>query len=337
MEPGESIRRPSEVITSLRQKAFEKQQKHVKGAIRVGANARYCPAGHCFARTLVSERRRTQPHRLTRLPPIACHGCLEEIEEDGISGSCKTCDIDFCKDCFESGRPIEEMLKEGRDSVIVEASTSTLGEITWSPTEEYCAAGHQLGRVCSTIRRRHLQEKNGLSSPPTIECDCCSKEITNDIAGCCLECDIDFCETCFCSGQSFEDILEHRSGPEEEESRVNGKRYDGRRPTYKDTGRVSYDFYPDPTVFQWTFTGSCESKCVEYFEKDFARLGVIKLDFYYSRGTVKTTLEHPTKGEKRLFGKGIQKVSSKLYKKIVQDPRTHTDRRYRKDREQSIQ
>jgi hypothetical protein len=351
--------RPSEVITSLRAKAELARSKHhatphnsgasssrtSTGAaiIKVGADDRYCPAGHCFTCILLTQRQRflqqDQHLPISILPPIACDGCSADIHDEYIAGCCKTCDMDFCDECFESGRPIEEMLQEGLETEVdLSVSMGRDGEITMSPTHEYCAAGHQLGRVCAIQRKRHLQDRDNLSAAPTIECDCCSKEITNEqIAGCCLECDIDFCENCFKSGQSFEDVLKDRIPEVDEELRPRRRelqeeeRHNGQRPTYKGSGRVSYDDYPDPTSFQWTFTGSCEIGCVEFFEKDFARLGVVKLDFFYAKGKLRTVLDHPKKGKRRLFAKG-KKLAPKLYRKILLDPRTHTDKRYHKRR-----
>jgi hypothetical protein len=342
MEPGKSLRRPSEIITSLRKKAEEERAstKVKPGLIKVAKNARYCPAGHLFARALVQQRQcllqAKQGLPPDVLPPVVCAGCAFEISGEYIAGCCKTCDIDFCEDCYESGRSIEEILEEARGSTV--DLSESVGEITMSPTNEYCAAGHQLGRVSGIVRRRHLQEQHGLDAPPTIECDCCSKAITNEyIAGCCLECDIDFCENCFKSGQSYQDVLEDRTGPPEEEDTpdLEGQRYNSRRPTYKGTGRVNYDCYPDPTAYQWTFTGSNEKKCIEYFEKDYGRIGIIKLDFYYAIGTARTILEHPSKGEKRLFGKR-KTLRPALYRKILQEPKTHTDRYYRKKSRQVV-
>jgi hypothetical protein len=110
-----------------------------------------------------------------------------------------------------------------------------------------------------------------------------------------------------------------------------GQRYSGRRPTYKGTGRVNYDEYPDPTVFQWTFTGSSKSQAIEYFEKDFGNeLGLVKLDFFYTRGTVRTILVHPIKGERLLFWKASERISPQSYRKILKDPRSHNNRRYKK-------
>jgi hypothetical protein len=351
--------RPSEIITSLRHKA--ELAKEAKTIIKVGANARYCPAGHCFARTLLLQRQRSlqEAQELSCLPPIACDGCSEDIkfEEEYIAGCCKVCDIDFCVNCFESGRPIDEMLQEGLESEIGMSMSSLGGAgemIIMSPTKEYCGAGHQLGRVSSIMRRRHLQERDGLSAPPTIECDCCSKQITNHTL-CCLECDIDFCEDCFQSGQSFETFFEDmQEGDDDDDAdlldkqkkesrnarrrqkQLSGRqRYDGRRPTYKGTGRVSYDEFPDPTAFQWTFTGSCESTCVEFFEKDYAKRGVVKLDFYYTEGTVSTVLEHRRNGETALLGKKSE-LKPKTYRKILLHPQKCTDERYKKNRRKLV-
>lgn len=368
---GKSIRRPSEVITSLREKA-EKQ----KGLIKVDKNARFCPAGHCLVNNVllheqqynIQEQRQHQQHQRSDegsiMPIIYCNGCTLEIVGEYISGCCKICNINFCDDCFYSGKSIEEMMEESRGiltDMISSGGEVSVDEITMGPTNEYCAAGHHLGRVSSILRSRYIQEQHGLDAPPAIECDCCSKIITNEhIAGCCFECDIDFCEDCFKSGQSYQDILEEdRTGPPEDSyydddneyegslqhsrgSSSRGKkqqeqtqRYNHHRPTYKGTGRVNYDNYPDPTAYQWTFTGSDEISGVEYFEKDYGRIGIIKLDFYYAIGTARTILEHPVKGEKRLLGKQ-KSMRPNMYRKLLLDPKTHTDRFYRKKSKQVI-
>jgi hypothetical protein len=105
-----------------------------------------------------------------------------------------------------------------------------------------------------------------------------------------------------------------------------GERYNGRRPVYGGL-RVDRTDYPDPTFFGWTFTGSCEGGRAEFFEKDFAQHGVVKLDFYYTTGTVKTVLDHPRQGVTQLFGKGAD-LSPELYGMILENPRVHTDVRY---------
>jgi hypothetical protein len=98
------------------------------------------------------------------------------------------------------------------------------------------------------------------------------------------------------------------------------QRYNGQRPTDLSC-RVDITDYPDPTTFGWTFTGSAESSAVEFFEKDS-----VKLDWYYTTGTVKTSLDHPTQGKKtQLFG---AKVDAATFRQILQNPRHHTGQRY---------
>ena len=72
-------------------------------------------------------------------------------------------------------------------------------------------------------------------------------------------------------------------------------RYNGDRPSYT-SQRVDMTLYPDPTEFNWTFTGSNELSRVEFFERrerpqDGA--GLLKLDFFYTTGMLKTSLDYP--------------------------------------------
>ena len=97
-----------------------------------------------------------------------------------------------------------------------------------------------------------------------------------------------------------------------------GHRYNGIRPM-DTTARVSWDQYPDPTDFGWKFTGS--HNAVEFFEKDG-----MKLDWYFTTATIKTSMDHPTKGKTQLFG---SKVTPEVYAQVLLDPRSHTNVRYR--------
>ncbi len=187
------------------------------------------------------------------------------------------------------------------------------------------------------------------SVPIEIECDCCSRIINEEdyIAGCCLECDIDVCGNCFKNGQSYIDVVlkesrqndmcDERHQQIKEENHLHRERHNGRRPTYIGTGRVNYDHYPDPTAFQWSFTGSSSDDPnalgpVEYFEKDFGKaVGVIRLDFYYTIGTIQTTIVDPIRGTIReLFTKSQRKMSVQSYRKILKDPRSYNNERYKK-------
>jgi hypothetical protein len=263
------------------------------------------------------------------IPPITCNGCARDIHDDHIEGCCRACDLDFCAACYHSDVPIEELIHQGMTNLEIEVdptvSGSMISEMTMSMTSKRCAVGHSLCRVLTMRRKRYLQDRDGLEFSPVIECNCCSRVIrTEYIAGCCVDCDLDFCEECFHSGQSFEDVLQDAELIDADEpGPAFGERYNAQRPTYKRTGRVSYDDYPDPTVFQWEFTGSDESEGVEFFQKDYGtKLGVVKLDFFYAKGKIRTILDHKKKGLRPLFVKN-DKISSKLYRKILQDPRRY--------------
>lgn len=102
-------------------------------------------------------------------------------------------------------------------------------------------------------------------------------------------------------------------------------RYNGIRPNY-DGQRISQELYPDATTFGWTFTGSVEESRVEFYEKRL-NMGIVKLDFYYTTGTIKTVLQHPTSGRNQLFR---AQVSPEQYTAILMNPRAHTGQGYRR-------
>jgi hypothetical protein len=272
----------------------------------------------------------------------------------------------------QSGKSMEELLNHAREIMatnmtrmnapppIISSSSSTTSSSSssasslaavsvedgslWSfnSTQEFCAAGHELVAIPTVVRQRYLQKRDKLDVLPVIECDCCSKEIRDVmIAGCDMTCDVDICKDCFKNGQSYEDVLEDRrpdcsscyQQPNKQRNHSKSRqRYNGRRPTYRGTGRVSYDEYPDPTAFQWKFTGSSKSRPVEYFEKDFGpQVGVVLLDMYYTTGTVQTTLLHPTRGDERVLfsNDNNSRISTHSYRKILKEPCSHNNRRYK--------
>jgi hypothetical protein len=100
---------------------------------------------------------------------------------------------------------------------------------------------------------------------------------------------------------------------------VQQQRYNGLRPTDL-SRRVDIQLYPDPTVYGWTFTGS--SGVTEFFEKQD-----IKLDWYYTTATVKTSLDHPVQGKTQLFA---SRVNPEVYRAILENPRIHTGKRYQR-------
>jgi hypothetical protein len=116
-------------------------------------------------------------------------------------------------------------------------------------------------------------------------------------------------------------------------------RYNDQRPSPEWMAkRVSLEDYPDPVAFGWTFTGSWES--VEFFERMVVsshpsdqenntnnKSKLIKLDWYFTTATVKTSLDHPVQGKTQLFAK---ECSPKLYTQVLTNPRTHTGKRYQR-------
>jgi len=108
------------------------------------------------------------------------------------------------------------------------------------------------------------------------------------------------------------------------QTRNTTKRYNGIKPSY--TKRVCNVTYPCPTKFGWTFTGSVELSHVEFYEKQFG-FTTVRMDFYYTTATVKTTLIHPTTGLNQLFR---NTVNGDEWLCILKDPRCHTGRGYRR-------
>jgi hypothetical protein len=140
--------------------------------------------------------------------------------------------------------------------------------------------------------------------------------------------------------QSTSDEIKHRLEshlqPQQQQQRPAARsfRYNGLRPTNLQD-HVSTEDYPDPTELGWTFTGSNEASRVEFFERLFddadgnagaVAAGAVKLDWYYTTGTVKTSMDHPSRGRTQLFG---SRVTPELYQQILANPRQYTNVRYR--------
>ena len=110
------------------------------------------------------------------------------------------------------------------------------------------------------------------------------------------------------------------------------QRYNGVRPDYQGK-RISIADYPDPTTFGWIFTGSVQDSSVEFFEKKMNDGGLVKLDFYYTTGTIKTVLDHPTSGRNQLFR---AKVTPEQFRAVMENPRVHTDQGYRRSEDRPV-
>eukprot|EP00986_Skeletonema_menzelii_P003077 scaffold902_cov146-Skeletonema_menzelii.AAC.2 len=106
---------------------------------------------------------------------------------------------------------------------------------------------------------------------------------------------------------------------------VSTPRYNHIRPDYEGQ-RVNEHLYPDATAYGWRFTGSQQASRVEFFEKTM-NIGLVKLDFYYTTATVKTTLYHPSTGANQLFRGGLK---PEQYIEVLNNPRAHTNQGYRR-------
>lgn len=220
--------------------------------------------------------------------------------------------------------------------------------------------GYRSTGVVTTSRRYHsnlrcpdghklYQYSDGDLGISNVTCDMCHRRIPieDSFIGC-RDCNIDICRRCenITSQQDINRLtldpmprtepvqaccmvaiaMTHHSEQDRLMAAARGERYNGRRPNYRGL-RVLSSHYPDASQFGWRFTGSCESGRAEFFEKSFEQHGIVKLDFYYTTGTVKTVLDHPTQGVTQLFAKG-NSLSPDMYRAILENPRHHTGNRY---------
>jgi len=124
-----------------------------------------------------------------------------------------------------------------------------------------------------------------------------------------------------------DDRIPASSNPHENDvSTEQTQRYNGVRPVDL-SRRLPLRDYPDPATLGWTFTGSAPGSSVEFFECRLDSSNLVKLDWYYTTGTVKTSLEHPVQGRTQLFLSG-EHISPSVYRKILSNPREHTGQRY---------
>jgi hypothetical protein len=101
------------------------------------------------------------------------------------------------------------------------------------------------------------------------------------------------------------------------------QRYNATRPNNL-SRRVSLRDYPDPSFYGWNFTGSWNNY-VEFFEIQQLDDVLIKLDWYFTTATVKTSMHHPIQGKTQMFG---SVVTPEVFCQILAEPRAHTNVRY---------
>ncbi|WIA29386.1 hypothetical protein OEZ86_011890 [Tetradesmus obliquus] len=76
----------------------------------------------------------------------------------------------------------------------------------------------------------------------------------------------------------------------------------------------------DPAQHGWNYQGSNEASRVAFYEKDG-----VKMDYYYTTGTVKTSMDHPSQGKTQMFRRGLDEAQ---FESVCNNPRAHTGQGY---------
>ncbi|KAF6262494.1 hypothetical protein COO60DRAFT_1293389 [Scenedesmus sp. NREL 46B-D3] len=76
----------------------------------------------------------------------------------------------------------------------------------------------------------------------------------------------------------------------------------------------------NPAQYGWTYQGSNQASKVEFYEKDG-----VKMDYYYTTGTMKTSMDHPNQGKTQMFRRHLDDMQ---FQSVCQNPRTHTGQGY---------
>lgn len=77
-----------------------------------------------------------------------------------------------------------------------------------------------------------------------------------------------------------------------------------------------------PESHGWTKTGSNDQSRVEYYQRDNVRM-----DYYPTTGTVKTSMDHPSQGKTQMFRRDL---SDSSFEKVLDNPRSHTGQGYQR-------
>ncbi|KAG2498381.1 hypothetical protein HYH03_003640 [Edaphochlamys debaryana] len=77
----------------------------------------------------------------------------------------------------------------------------------------------------------------------------------------------------------------------------------------------------DPSQAGWNYTGHNSNSRVAFYENDAG----VKADYYYTTGTIKTSMDHPRQGPTQLFRRDL---SDSQYNAVLNNPRTHTGQGY---------
>ncbi|KAL3148850.1 hypothetical protein ABBQ32_001726 [Trebouxia sp. C0010 RCD-2024] len=93
-------------------------------------------------------------------------------------------------------------------------------------------------------------------------------------------------------------------------------RYNGEQPYGYYGGHGGYN----PANDGWTHTGSNSQSKADFYQRDN-----VKMDYYPSTGTVKTSMDLPSQGPTQMFRKGLDSAS---FGNVCNKPRSHTGQGY---------
>jgi hypothetical protein len=74
----------------------------------------------------------------------------------------------------------------------------------------------------------------------------------------------------------------------------------------------------------WQQTGANNGAKVEFYER-----GDVKMDYYPTTGTVKTSMAHPKQGNTQMFRRGLDHEE---FSNVAYNPRSHTGKGYQTKR-----
>lgn len=78
----------------------------------------------------------------------------------------------------------------------------------------------------------------------------------------------------------------------------------------------------DPRDYGWEYQGGNAQSRVEYYSRDN-----VKMDYYPTTGTVKTSMDHPSQGKTQMFRRDL---SDGEFSKVLDNPRSHTGKGYQR-------
>eukprot|EP00027_Filamoeba_sp_ATCC50430_P013315 CAMPEP_0168565190 /NCGR_PEP_ID=MMETSP0413-20121227/13685_1 /TAXON_ID=136452 /ORGANISM="Filamoeba nolandi, Strain NC-AS-23-1" /LENGTH=86 /DNA_ID=CAMNT_0008596989 /DNA_START=46 /DNA_END=303 /DNA_ORIENTATION=+ len=78
----------------------------------------------------------------------------------------------------------------------------------------------------------------------------------------------------------------------------------------------------DPRDYIWQYQGGNEQSRVDYYTRDN-----VKMDYYYTTGTVKTSMDHPSQGKTQMFRR---ELSNQEFSQVLDNPRSHTGKGYQR-------